>query len=48
MDKYIWLQLIGVAPLLSPTAMIIEACGLSWLVEEVFPGHVRVDEEKDR
>ena len=48
MDKYIWLQLIGAAPLLSATAMIIEAGGLSWLVEELFPGYVRVDEEKDR
>ena len=48
MDRYIWLQLIGIAPLLSPTAMIIDVCVLSWLVEELFPGHVRVDEEKDR
>ena len=48
MDRYIWLQLIGVASLLSPTAMIIKACGLSWLVEELFPGHVRVDAEEDR
>ena len=48
MDKYIWLQLIGVAPLLSPTAMIIEAYGWSWLVEEVFSRQVRVDEENDR
>ena len=47
MDKYIWLQLIGATALLSPTAMII-LCGLSWLVEDLFPGHVRVDEEKDR
>ena len=45
MDKYNWLQVIGLAPLL-PTAMIIEACGLSWLVEELFPDHVLVDEEE--
>jgi hypothetical protein len=48
MDKYNWLQVIGFAPPLSPASMIIEACGLSWLVEEMFPGHVRVDEEEDR
>jgi len=47
-DRYVWLQLIGVAPLLSPTAMIVKACGLSWLVEELFPGHVSLDAEKDR
>ena len=35
-------------PLLSPTAMIIEACGLSWLVEELFPDRVPVDEEDGR
>jgi hypothetical protein len=40
MDKYNWLQLIGVAPLFSPTAMVLEAGGLSWLVEELFPDRV--------
>jgi hypothetical protein len=48
MDKYRWLQVIGFAPLLSPAAMIIEACGPSWLVEEVFPDRVSVDEEDGR
>jgi hypothetical protein len=48
MDKYNWLQVIGFAPLLSPAAMIIEAFGLSWLVEEQFPDRVPVDEEDDR
>jgi hypothetical protein len=48
MDKYNWLQVIGLSPLLSPAAMIIEACGLSWLVEELFPDHVPVDGEHDR
>ena len=48
MNKYNWLQVIGLAPLLSPAAMIIEACGLSWLVAELFPDHVSVDEEHER
>ena len=48
MDTYKWLQVIGLAPPLSSTAMIIEACGQSWLVEELFPAHVPVDEEHDR
>ena len=48
MDKYNWLQLIGLAPLFSPTAMVLEACGLSWLVEELFPDRVSADEGNDR
>jgi len=48
MDKYNWRQVIGRAPLLSPAAMFIEACGLSWLVEALFPDHVPVDEEHAR
>jgi len=49
MDKYDWLQLIGLAPL-SPMAMamVLEACGLSWLVEELYAHHVRADDENDR
>jgi hypothetical protein len=48
MGKYNWLQLIGLAPLFSPTAMVLRACGLSWLVEELFPNHVSADEGNDR
>jgi hypothetical protein len=36
MERYHWLQLIGFAPLFSPVAMVLEARGLSWLVEELF------------
>jgi len=35
MDKYIWLQIIGLAPLMSRVARIIGAGGLSWLVEDL-------------
>ena len=48
MDNYNWLQLIGLAPLFSPTAMVLEACGLSWPVEEWFPDRVSADEGNDR
>ena len=48
MDTYIWLQIIGVAPLFSPAAMLLEACGLSWLVEDLFRDHMRADAEEDR
>jgi hypothetical protein len=47
-NKYLWLQLIGLAPLFSPSAMVLEACGLSWLVEELFADQFRVDEENNR
>ena len=36
MEKYNWLQLIGLAPLFSPVAMALEARGLSWLVVDLF------------
>jgi hypothetical protein len=40
MDKYYWLQVIGLAALLSPAAMLIEAGDLSWHVAELFREHV--------
>jgi hypothetical protein len=47
-DRYLWLQLIGLAPLFSPSAIVLEACGLSWLVEDLFADRVRVDEENNQ
>ena len=48
MDKYLWLQLIGLGSLFSPSAMVLKACGLSWLVEDLFADQVRVDDENNR
>jgi len=42
METYNWLQLIGLAPLVSPVAMVLGARGLSWLVEELFADRGRV------
>jgi hypothetical protein len=47
-DRYLWLQLIGLAPLYSPSAMVLEVCGLSWLVDSLFAEQVGVDEENNQ
>jgi len=47
-DKYLWLQFIGLGSLFSPSAMVLEASGLSWLVERLFRGDVAAPNEKVR
>lgn len=45
MDRYLWLQFIGLGSLFSPSAMVLEACGLSWLVEDLLRADVPVAKE---